>query len=60
MSTANCATSPQQKLAAGNGIDPKYGVRASPRLYNEGDVIGVDGKPMANTKFGTPDSIIDL
>lgn len=44
--TANCSTNPQ-KLAAGpapgNGIDPKYGVRASPRLYNEGDVIPKGG-----------------
>src|SRR5689334_17560749 len=31
LATANCATTPQQKAAAGNGIDPKYGVRASPR-----------------------------
>lgn len=43
LATANCATSPQQKLAAGNGIDPKYGVKASPRLYNEGDVIPKGG-----------------
>jgi rare lipoprotein A len=43
LATANCATSPQQKLASGNGIDPKYGVRASPRLYNEGDVIPKGG-----------------
>lgn len=43
---ANCSTNPQ-KLAGGpspgNGIDPKYGVRASPRLYNEGDVIPKGG-----------------
>jgi rare lipoprotein A len=43
LATANCATTPQQKAAAGNGIDPKYGVRASPRLYNEGDVIPKGG-----------------
>ena len=45
LATANCATTPQQKLAAGNGsgIDPKYGVKASPRLYNEGDVIPKGG-----------------
>ena len=44
LATANCATSPQQKLAAaGNGVDPKYGVKASPRLYNEGDVIPKGG-----------------
>ncbi|XYD11791.1 septal ring lytic transglycosylase RlpA family protein [Methylobacterium sp. NMS12] len=43
LATANCATSPQQKLVAGNGIDPKYGVKASPRLYNEGDVIPKGG-----------------
>ncbi|MBE7247647.1 MAG: septal ring lytic transglycosylase RlpA family protein, partial [Actinomycetospora chiangmaiensis] len=27
----------------GNGVDPKYGVKASPRLYNEGDVIPKGG-----------------
>jgi rare lipoprotein A len=43
LATANCATQPQQKLASGNGIDPKYGVKASPRLYNEGDVIPKGG-----------------
>ncbi|MDH2312998.1 septal ring lytic transglycosylase RlpA family protein [Methylobacterium brachiatum] len=44
LATANCATNPQQqKLASGNGIDPKYGVKASPRLYNEGDVIPKGG-----------------
>ncbi|WP_342110635.1 septal ring lytic transglycosylase RlpA family protein [Methylobacterium sp. SI9] len=44
LATANCATQPQQKLAGGgNGIDPKYGVKASPRLYNEGDVIPKGG-----------------
>ncbi|MCJ2138530.1 septal ring lytic transglycosylase RlpA family protein [Methylobacterium sp. E-066] len=44
LATANCATTPQQqKLASGNGIDPKYGVKASPRLYNEGDVIPKGG-----------------
>ena len=42
LATANCATAPQQKLA-GNGIDPKYGVKASPRLYNEGDAIPKGG-----------------
>ena len=44
LATANCANTPQQKLAAaGNGIDPKYGVKASPRLYKEGDVIPKGG-----------------
>lgn len=44
LATANCATNPQQqKLSSGNGIDPKYGVKASPRLYNEGDVIPKGG-----------------
>ena len=44
LATANCATNPQQqKLSPGNGIDPKYGVKASPRLYNEGDVIPKGG-----------------
>ncbi|WP_267428311.1 septal ring lytic transglycosylase RlpA family protein [Methylobacterium sp. GC_Met_2] len=44
LATANCATTPQQqKLSAGNGVDPKYGVKASPRLYNEGDVIPKGG-----------------
>ncbi|HEX8416116.1 MAG TPA: septal ring lytic transglycosylase RlpA family protein, partial [Methylobacterium sp.] len=46
LTTANCANNPQ-KLAAssgsGSGIDPKYGVKASPRLYNEGDVIPKGG-----------------
>ncbi|WP_132256437.1 septal ring lytic transglycosylase RlpA family protein [Methylobacterium segetis] len=45
LATANCSNNPQ-KLAAsapGNGIDPKYGVKASPRLYNEGDVIPKGG-----------------
>ena len=44
LATANCSTNPAQKLAAnGSGIDPKYGVKASPRLYNEGDVIPKGG-----------------
>ncbi|MCJ2087905.1 septal ring lytic transglycosylase RlpA family protein [Methylobacterium sp. E-005] len=43
LATANCATQPQQRLSAGNGVDPKYGVKASPRLYNEGDVIPKGG-----------------
>ncbi|WP_279604350.1 septal ring lytic transglycosylase RlpA family protein [Methylobacterium sp. J-070] len=43
LATANCATAPQQTLSAGNGVDPKYGVKASPRLYNEGDVIPKGG-----------------
>lgn len=46
LTTANCAQN-AQKLAAGSGggsgIDPKYGVKASPRLYNEGDVIPKGG-----------------
>jgi rare lipoprotein A len=43
--TANCAQNPQQTLAgpSGSGVDPKYGVKASPRLYNEGDVIPKGG-----------------
>lgn len=43
LATANCASNTATKLASGNGIDPKYGVRASPRLYNEGDVIPKGG-----------------
>ncbi|MCJ2011738.1 septal ring lytic transglycosylase RlpA family protein [Methylobacterium sp. J-076] len=44
LATANCASNTATKLAAGgNGIDPKYGVKASPRLYNEGDVIPKGG-----------------
>jgi len=45
LTTANCAQNPQQKLAgpSGSGVDPKYGVKASPRLYNEGDVIPKGG-----------------
>ncbi len=35
LATANCASTPPGKLAAGSGssVDPKYGVKASPRLY---------------------------
>ncbi|WP_430913504.1 septal ring lytic transglycosylase RlpA family protein [Methylobacterium sp. sgz302541] len=44
LATANCSTAPQKFAAAGgNGVDPKYGVKASPRLYNEGDVIPKGG-----------------
>ncbi|MFD0937912.1 septal ring lytic transglycosylase RlpA family protein, partial [Methylobacterium trifolii] len=45
LATANCSTAPQKFAgpAAGNGLDPKYGVKASPRLYNEGDVIPKGG-----------------
>ncbi|KAB1073147.1 septal ring lytic transglycosylase RlpA family protein [Methylobacterium planeticum] len=45
LATANCSTSPQKFAASssGNGIDPKYGVKASPRLYNEGDAIPKGG-----------------
>lgn len=43
LATANCASNTATKLASGNGIDPKYGVKASPRLYNEGDVIPKGG-----------------
>lgn len=43
LATANCATAPKQTFAAGNGLDPKYGVKASPRLYNEGDEIPKGG-----------------
>ncbi|KQT49216.1 hypothetical protein ASG52_09620 [Methylobacterium sp. Leaf456] len=44
---ANCANKPPQFAGAapssGNGIDPKYGVRASRRVYNEGDTIPKGG-----------------
>ena len=44
LATANCANTSTTKLAGGgNGLDPKYGVKASPRLYNEGDVIPKGG-----------------
>lgn len=43
LATANCASNTATKLASGNGVDPKYGVKASPRLYNEGDVIPKGG-----------------
>ncbi|TXM65179.1 septal ring lytic transglycosylase RlpA family protein, partial [Methylobacterium sp. WL69] len=45
LATANCAQNPQQKLAGASGstLDPKYGVKASPRLYKEGDVIPKGG-----------------
>ncbi|POR43253.1 septal ring lytic transglycosylase RlpA family protein [Methylobacterium sp. V23] len=46
LTTANCAQSPQKLAGAagsGSSLDPKYGVKASPRLYNEGDVIPKGG-----------------
>lgn len=44
LTTANCAGNPQKIAASsGSGIDPKYGVKASPRLYNEGDTIPKGG-----------------
>ena len=46
LTTANCANNPQKLAGAASsdgGIDPKYGVRASRRLYNEGDVIPKGG-----------------
>lgn len=46
LTTANCAQNPQKLAGAsgsGSSLDPKYGVKASPRLYNEGDVIPKGG-----------------
>ena len=45
LTTANCAGPQPQKMAVsgGSGVDSKYGVKASPRLYNEGDVIPKGG-----------------
>ncbi|WP_375454705.1 septal ring lytic transglycosylase RlpA family protein [uncultured Methylobacterium sp.] len=44
LAAANCSTNPQKLAGAtGNGLDPKYGVKTSPRLYNEGDVIPKGG-----------------
>ena len=46
LTTANCANNPQKFAGAASsdgGIDPKYGVKASRRLYNEGDVIPKGG-----------------
>jgi rare lipoprotein A len=46
LTTANCAQNPQKfagPAGSGSGVDPKYGVKASPRLYNEGDVIPKGG-----------------
>ncbi|MEH3119810.1 MAG: septal ring lytic transglycosylase RlpA family protein [Methylorubrum populi] len=45
LTTANCANNPAKLAGASSGsdIDPKYGVRASRRLYNEGDVIPKGG-----------------
>lgn len=45
LATANCAGQPQKLAAGGTGstLDPKYGVKASPRLYGEGDVIPKGG-----------------
>lgn len=47
LTTANCAQN-TQKLAgptgsSGSSYDPKYGVKASPRLYSEGDTIPKGG-----------------
>ena len=46
LATANCAGNTQKFAGAsssGSDVDPKYGVRASKRLYNEGDVIPKGG-----------------
>ena len=47
LTTANCANNPSKLAGAasssGSEIDPKYGVKASRRLYNEGDVIPKGG-----------------
>ncbi|WP_238232093.1 septal ring lytic transglycosylase RlpA family protein [Methylobacterium thuringiense] len=47
LTTANCAGNNPQRMAgaasSGSEIDPKYGVKASRRLYNEGDVIPKGG-----------------
>lgn len=46
LTTANCANNPAKfagGASSGNEIDPKYGVKASRRLYNEGDVIPKGG-----------------
>jgi rare lipoprotein A len=47
LTTANCAQNTQKLAgpagASGSSYDPKYGVKASPRLYNEGDTIPKGG-----------------
>ncbi len=44
LTTANCAQNPQTLAGKpGSSYDAKYGVKASPRLYNEGDVIPKGG-----------------
>lgn len=49
LATANCSNSPQKFTVAAapppssGGVDPKYGVKASPRLYNEGEAIPKGG-----------------
>lgn len=46
LTTANCAQNAQKLASApssGSSYDPKYGVKASPRLYNEGDTIPKGG-----------------
>ena len=46
LTTANCAGNTQNyasRAGGGSDIDPRYGVRASKRLYNEGDVIPKGG-----------------
>ena len=42
-SLAGCAQGPQQVSRAGGGIDPKYGVSASPRVVADGEEVPKGG-----------------
>jgi hypothetical protein len=40
---ANCSTAPQQRQASRGGIDPKYGVAASPKMVADGETVPKGG-----------------
>jgi len=40
---ANCSTAPQQRQASRGGIDPKYGVAASPKVVADGEAVPKGG-----------------
>lgn len=44
LATANCASGPpSSRSASSGGVDPKYGVRASPRVVADGDAVPKGG-----------------
>jgi len=40
---ANCSSAPQQRQASRGGIDPKYGVAASPKMVADGETVPKGG-----------------